>query len=105
MHPDKAPGPNGMNLGFFQNYRDIIVTTDKETLACLDFLNNGHFPPSLNTINLILIPKKQEKPLKITDLRPIALCNVIYKIMAKALAFRLKNVLPVVISETQSAFL
>lgn len=40
-----------------------------------------------------------------TDIRLNALCNILYKILAKLLANRLKTILPVIISENQSAFI
>lgn len=51
----------------------------------------------------MLIPKKDNVE-KLTDLRPVALCNVLYKILAKVLANRIKKILPGLISEKQSTF-
>jgi len=101
MSPLKAPGPDGFGVSFFQKHWQTVG--DLVRTAALDFLNNGILPPSVNTTFIALIPKH---PLasSVTDFRPISLCNVLYKIMAKVLVNRFKQVLPSVISSHQSAF-
>lgn len=69
----------------------------------LQILNTVVMPPGLNDTYICLIPKVS-CPQKITEFCPISLCNVVYKIVSKVLANRLKKILPEVINESQSAF-
>ncbi|KAL8133670.1 hypothetical protein AgCh_008927 [Apium graveolens] len=102
MHPDKSPGPDGMSPGFYQKYWQV-VGTDIVSLT-QQFFSTGKFDSNLTDTNIILIPKKQD-PTSMSDLRPISLCNVAYKVVSKVLANRLKQILNGVISATQSAFI
>ncbi|GKV43150.1 hypothetical protein SLEP1_g50482, partial [Rubroshorea leprosula] len=103
MHPSKAPGPDGLSPGFLQNFWHVVK--DDVVKPCLDFLNHGGIlPPELNFTHIVLIPKCSE-PKTMANLRPISLCNVIYRVLAKVLANRFKLVLQRVISQEQSAFL
>lgn len=47
---------------------------------------------SINKTNIVLI-SKISNPVNIMHFRPISLCNVIYKLMAKVLANRIRKVL------------
>jgi hypothetical protein len=72
--------------------------------VALDFLNGSKMEEMLNVTHIALI-SKNIAPRCVSDFRPISLCNVSYKIIAKVLANRLKMVLPRVISDNQSAFI
>jgi hypothetical protein len=96
-----APGPDGLLAKFYHTYWDIIG--DDITRETLNILNHdGNLQPYNNT-HICLIPKTK-KPVKPSDFRPIALCNVTLKIVTKTIVNRLKTILPNIISPNQSAF-
>ena len=76
---------------------------DHVIATVLDFLNSSNMNPNINYTHIVLIPKVKS-PEKMSDYRPISLCNVVYKIMSKVVANRLKQILPKLISPSQSAF-
>lgn len=61
------------------------------------------FPAELNDTNIFLVLKKDNAD-TMKDLRPIALCNVLYKIISKVLANRVRTILPGIITKNQFAF-
>ena len=55
MGSTKAPGPDGMNALFYQNFWHFVG--DNVVLAVLDFLNIRNMLPEINHTNIVLIPK------------------------------------------------
>ncbi|XP_060960728.1 uncharacterized protein LOC133031275 [Cannabis sativa] len=102
MHPDKAPGLVGMGPGFFQQHWETVGPDIVHLVT--NFFVTEELPPSINDTHLVLIPKKKNFT-TMGDLRPIALCNVSYKIVAKVLANRMRGMIDLIISPTQSAFI
>lgn len=87
----KAPGPDGYPALFYQKFWEV-VGGDVVDLV-MNFLHTGSMPDGINHTAIVLIPKV-DNPVDMTQFRPISLCNVIYKIIAKVLANRLKQILP-----------
>lgn len=90
MCPTKALGPDGLPAAFFQKHWKSV---GKRVLTtCMHILNDGGSIAPLNHTLIALIPKVK-KPRKVTEYRPISLCNVIYRIVTKTIANRLKQIL------------
>ena len=69
----------------------------------IHFFREGGSLRHLNVTWVTLIPKK-ESPTDIEDFRPISMVGCIYKIIAKILSSRLKDVITPLIDESQNAF-
>ncbi|RVW30834.1 Transposon TX1 uncharacterized 149 kDa protein [Vitis vinifera] len=102
MNGDKALGPDGFTVAFWQNSWEIV----KEDMLGLfkEFHDQYSFFKSLNHTFLVLIPKKGGVE-DLGDYRPISLLGGLYKLLAKVLANRLKKVIGKVISPDQNAFI
>lgn len=93
---------DGFPAHFFQKHWH---TLKKEVYSfALNVLNHHSYLVDVNYTFITLIPKVSDVK-KVGEFRLISLCNVIYKIVAKVLANRLKSTLPHVISPNQSAFI
>ena len=70
----------------------------------MDFHRNGKLTKGVNSTFIALIPKVNS-PQCLNDYRPISLVGCLYKVLAKVLANRLRNVIGSVVSDSQSAFI
>eukprot|EP00253_Pinus_taeda_P017458 PITA_17458 len=101
MQNGKAPGPDGFNVDFFKFCWNIVK---KDILRVVEDSNlNKTILKALNTSFIALIPKQDNAQMP-EKYRPIALCSVVYKIISKVVANRLKPLLPTIISGEQSGW-
>lgn len=95
IHPDKAPSPDGFSASFFQANWEVVGPAVTQEIQI--FFRSGSLSPSQNETHVRLIPKTTGAK-RVADYRPIALCNVYFKIISKMLSLRLKPVLNLIIS-------
>lgn len=97
----KAPGADGMPAIFYRKYWQLVG--DSVVQEVLHVLQGGSIPEGWNDTLVVLIPKVKN-PERLKDLRPISLCNIVYKLVSTVIANRPKCILGEIISDNQSAF-
>lgn len=102
MPLSKSPGPDGYSVEFLRASWD---TVGEDVIAAIaEFFRNGRLLKDLNTTTIVLIPKTNVA-CRLGEFRPISCCNLVYKVITKVIANRLKPVLQSSISKNQAAFL
>ena len=103
MPADKAPGPDGFTVNFLRACWIIIKDDLMKVIDAFSELtiNNFHV---INSACIALLPKKEGAD-SISDFRPISLIHIVPKILAKAMALRLRPKMNDIVSNSQSAFI
>lgn len=99
---NKAPGPDGFPMLFFQEFWDIIGTDVANGVK--EFFGARKLLKEINGTFIALIPKIQGAD-SLDKFRPISLCNSFYKIISKVLTSRLLSILPALIKHQQNGFI
>ena len=102
MENDKSPGNDGLTKEFYVTFWDDIKATFISSLK--QAKERKELSISQRQAIIKLIEKKDRDKRYIKNWRPISLLNVDIKILSKALAKRLKEVLPCLISTQQTAY-
>ena len=103
MECNKTPGSDGLPAEFYKVFWNDIADL---FLKSLNYANQtGQLSVTQRRGIIKLIPKKDAEPYLIKNWRPISLLNCDYKIAAKAIANRFKQVLPNLIDNDQTGFL
>jgi hypothetical protein len=101
MSNGKAPGPDGFTVEFFKACWKIVEHDVYRVVE--ESRRSASILKALNATMITLIPKENEATTP-DCYRPIALCNVVYKIICKVIETRLKTLLPTLVSQEREGF-
>lgn len=103
MEDGKTPGNDGLSAEFYKAFWPKIKHVVHAAIQYA--LDTGVLHRSARRGILSLLPKKDRDLLDCKGWRPLTLMNVDYKLLSKALALRVKEKLPKIISEDQTGFM
>lgn len=101
MAPLKAPGIDGLHVQFYQVHWDSVGDSIFDIV--LTTFDKGSFEDWFNRTLIVLIPKVPI-PEFVSQLIPISLCTLPYKILSKVIVNRLKPVMPIQVVKNQTSF-
>jgi hypothetical protein len=101
MSARKAPGVDGLGPRFYKQHWNIVAAPLLESFR--HSFTVGHLSMSQSRAAITLLPKKGDLT-SLRNWRPISLLCCDYKILASALARRLKAVVPTLIHADQTGF-
>ncbi|MCO5546955.1 hypothetical protein L7F22_000394 [Adiantum nelumboides] len=98
MKKEKTPGPDGIHAKVLQ---ELIKYAGQDLCDLLNhWRREGTIQPEFNQGLIKLIPKGQDK-MEVKNYRPLTMLNTVYKVMAKALALRVRTVVSQVVHPKQ----
>ena len=99
---DKAPSPGDFTTNFFHA---CLSTIKEEVLDIVEeFWKTSKILKYFNSTFLTLIPKENGAD-SASKFQPVALCNVIFKIITKTISNRLKTILSNLVPKEQSGYI
>nr|GEZ00298.1 putative RNA-directed DNA polymerase, eukaryota [Tanacetum cinerariifolium] len=99
---DKAPGPDGFNFRFIKRFWEIFKPEIMNAIKW--FWDTKEISRGCNSYFMALIPKVTN-PIGLGEYRPISLIGSCYKIIAKLLAERIKQVIGKLMGDVQNDFI
>lgn len=100
---NKTPGLDGLTPELYKKFWKKLGPLYLHSLQYC--LREGKLNRTARQGLIQLIPKKDKDPLLLTNWRSLTLLNTDYKIFSKALALRMKRVLPDIIDADQTGFM
>lgn len=98
----KAPGNDGFTSDFYKKFMNELAPRLQTVYQ--EALQKGKLPESMRAAVITLLHKKGKDPQYCGSYRPISLINVDEKVLAKVLATRLEDVVPLLIHPDQVGF-
>lgn len=98
----KAPGPDGFSVEFFLSSWELVGS---DLIAAVkDFFVNPVLSRQVNSTVIALLPKVPGAA-RLSEFRPISLCNTVYKIIYKLIGNRLRLITPLAVQRNQVGFI